>query len=230
MKTTHTDQLSSNAEDELRLVIDTIPGFVWSASPDGSIEFLNQRGLDYTGFSLVDSNGSQLRHGAAPSLPLSYVQWIDGRAIALEEGPCASAAFSKEPIIASDFESDDRWPEEYRALALAHGLRACWSTPILSQAGAVLGTFALYYHQPGSPSPKRKTSLTSLLISRASPMFEEIVGASSALQTVLARVAKVAPTDSTVLVTGEIPQSGTRSWLPAQFTRDHRAPATLLSA
>src|ERR1700722_5064009 len=38
--------------EHLRLVIDTIPAFVWSASPDGSIEFLNQRGLDYTGFSL----------------------------------------------------------------------------------------------------------------------------------------------------------------------------------
>jgi transcriptional regulator with GAF, ATPase, and Fis domain len=35
-------------------------------------------------------------------------------------------------------------------------------------------------------------------------MFEEIVGNSSALQTVLSRLSKVAPTDSTVLVTGEI--------------------------
>ncbi len=43
--------------DYLRLVIDTIPGFVWCASPDGSIAFLNQRGLDYTGFSLEQIKG-----------------------------------------------------------------------------------------------------------------------------------------------------------------------------
>jgi len=60
MKTTcnnEADQRSSKAEDGLRLVIDTIPGFVWSASSDGSIEFLNQRGLDYTGFSLEQIRG-----------------------------------------------------------------------------------------------------------------------------------------------------------------------------
>lgn len=57
MKTTYADQPSSNAEDGLRLVIDTITGSVWSAGPDGSIEFLNQRGLDYTGFSLEQIKG-----------------------------------------------------------------------------------------------------------------------------------------------------------------------------
>ncbi len=52
-----TNQRSAIAEEHLRLVIDTIPGFVWSATPDGSIEFLNQRGLDYTGFSLEQIKG-----------------------------------------------------------------------------------------------------------------------------------------------------------------------------
>ncbi len=41
-------------KDELRLVIDTIPGLVWSALPDGSAEFQNQRWLEYTGLSLQD--------------------------------------------------------------------------------------------------------------------------------------------------------------------------------
>jgi len=44
-------------QDQVRLVIDTIPGFVWSASPDGAIQFLNQRGLDYTGLSLQQIRG-----------------------------------------------------------------------------------------------------------------------------------------------------------------------------
>ncbi len=43
--------------DHLRLVIDTIPAFVWSAGPDGSIEFLNQRGLEYTGFTMQQLRG-----------------------------------------------------------------------------------------------------------------------------------------------------------------------------
>ncbi len=103
---------------------------------------------------LVDPNGRQLRAGGAPSLPLEYTQALDGRAIALGIGPCGNALLSKEPVIASDFRSDERWSEEYRALALAHGLRACWSTPILSLEGNALGTFALYYREPRSPTPE----------------------------------------------------------------------------
>jgi PAS domain S-box-containing protein len=48
----HSVEALHQSADHLRLVIDTIPAFVWSAGPDGSIEFLNQRGLDYTGFTL----------------------------------------------------------------------------------------------------------------------------------------------------------------------------------
>ena len=44
-------------KDELRQAIDTIPGFVWSALPDGSVDFLNQRWCDYTGVSLQDASG-----------------------------------------------------------------------------------------------------------------------------------------------------------------------------
>lgn len=103
---------------------------------------------------LVDPNGRQLRAGAAPSLPLEYTQALDGRDIALGIGPCGDALLSKEPVIASDFRTDERWSEEYRALALAHGLQACWSTPILSLEGSALGTFALYYPDPRSPTPE----------------------------------------------------------------------------
>jgi PAS domain S-box-containing protein len=122
---------------------------------------------------LVEPNGSRLSHGAAPSLPRNYTEENDGSAIALGEGPCALAAFLREPVIASDFASDQRWPQEYRARALAHGLRACWSTPMLSQGGAVLGTFALYYREPGSPSPQQQyiveqfTDLASIAVERA---------------------------------------------------------------
>jgi two-component system sensor histidine kinase UhpB len=50
-----------------------------------------------------------------------------------------------------DIETDPLW-DEYRAIARVHGLRACWSTPILTKDGTVLGTFALYYREPKSPT------------------------------------------------------------------------------
>jgi signal transduction histidine kinase len=103
---------------------------------------------------LVDPNGKQLRAGAAPSLPPDYTQALDGRVIELGIGPCGNALLSKQPVIASDFRTDERWSEEYRALALRYGLRACWSTPILSLEGSALGTFALYYPEPRSPTPE----------------------------------------------------------------------------
>jgi len=103
---------------------------------------------------LVDPNGRQLRAGAAPSLPLDYTKSLDGREIVLGIGPCGNALLSKEAVFASDFRTDERWSEEYRALALGYGLRACWSTPILSLEGRALGTFALYYREPRSPTPE----------------------------------------------------------------------------
>lgn len=105
------------------------------------------------GIVLVDSIGNRLQHGAAPSLPLSYNESIHGRPVNLFSGPCAMAASLKEQVIAADVASDTRWDTyEWRALAMAHGLRACWSTPILSSNDTVLGAFAIYSREPGSPS------------------------------------------------------------------------------
>jgi formate hydrogenlyase transcriptional activator len=105
------------------------------------------------GIVLVDPISNRLQHGAAPSLPLSYNESIHGRPVNLFSGPCAMAASLKEQVIAADVASDTRWDTyEWRALAMAHGLRACWSTPILSSDETVLGAFAIYSREPGSPS------------------------------------------------------------------------------
>ena len=67
------------------------------------------------------------------------------------------AACLKEQVIAADVASDTRWDTyEWRALAMAHGLRACWSTPILSSDETVLGTFAIYSREPGSPTAQHQ--------------------------------------------------------------------------
>jgi PAS domain S-box-containing protein len=100
---------------------------------------------------LLDPNGSRLWHGSAPSLPASYTRAIDGSAIGPRTGPCGRAAYFRGPVIVSDIATDPLGAE-YRDLALAHGLRACWSTPILSSDGKVLGTFAIYSNGPRGPT------------------------------------------------------------------------------
>jgi len=102
-------------------------------------------------FLLLDKNGVNLRHGAAPSLPESYNQAIDGLVIGPFAGSCGTAAYWEEPIIVHDIATHPLW-SDFRDLALSHGLRACWSAPIFSTVGKVLGTFAMYYGEPRSPN------------------------------------------------------------------------------
>jgi PAS domain S-box-containing protein len=120
---------------------------------------------------LFDPNAKRLRHGAAPSLPINYTEAIDGIAIGPSVGSCGTAAYRAEPVIVSDIATDPLWAD-FRDLALAHGLRACWSRPILSSEGRVLGTFAIYYREPRSPIPQELdvieqiTHLASIAVER----------------------------------------------------------------
>ena len=100
---------------------------------------------------LLSDDGDHVRHGAAPSLPKEYVAAIDGGAIGPKHGSCGTAMYRGEPVIVTDIAVDPLW-EDYRDLALRNGLRACWSTPILSGRGKVLGSFAMYYQQPRTPT------------------------------------------------------------------------------
>jgi formate hydrogenlyase transcriptional activator len=271
------DDGRQESEDQLRMMIDTMPTLAWSCRPDGTTEFFNQRWLDYTGLSFAEALGSgwkgpihpddlgklmdtwqdllasgepgeeearlrrfdgayrwflfravpvrdergrivrwygtntdieelkrtealragenrllemmaggcplakilealcrlieetasgslcsillidptcdRLQLGAAPSLPVSFTAAIQGRPVNLYSGPCGMAASLKQQVIAADVASDSRWDAYgWRALALAHGVRACWSTPVLSSEGKVLGTFAMYSRAAGSPT------------------------------------------------------------------------------
>lgn len=100
---------------------------------------------------LLSDDGGHVRHGAAPSLPPDYVKAVDGAPIGPKNGSCGTAMFLAKPVIVTDIFTDPLW-EDYRGLAEASGLRACWSTPIFSGSGKVLGSFAMYYRQPQSPS------------------------------------------------------------------------------
>ncbi|MGX7872324.1 EAL domain-containing protein [Mesorhizobium sp. ORM6] len=92
---------------------------------------------------LLEKDGTHLRHGAAPSLAKDYISAIDGIAIGPKVGSCGTAVYRREPVIVSDIMQDPLW-QDYRELVAPHGYRSCWSTPILSHQGAVLGVFAMY--------------------------------------------------------------------------------------
>jgi GAF domain-containing protein len=100
---------------------------------------------------LLDDDGTHLRHCAAPSLPAEYNDAIDGIAIGPTVGSCGTAAYTRQQVIVSDVETDPLW-EDFRDLARAAGLRACWSTPVIGSDARLLGTFAMYYPQPQVPS------------------------------------------------------------------------------
>jgi len=105
---------------------------------------------------LLDPDGSHVRHGGAPDLPEDYVRAVDGLTIGPKAGSCGTAAFRRKPVVVGDIATDPLW-DDYRAMALKHGLRACWSTPIFDSEGRVLGTFAMYFRAPGLPNERHVT-------------------------------------------------------------------------
>jgi len=96
--------------------------------------------------------GQQLRCAAAPSLPASYNQAIDGLPAGEGIGACGTAAFRKAQVVVEDV-AQDPLMQAHRELLLEHGLQACWSTPVIATGGEVLATFAIYRRSPGKPQP-----------------------------------------------------------------------------
>ena len=127
--------------DSLAQILDSLCRLVEQQTPDVLASIL-----------LLDSNGKQLRHGGAPTLPKAYTEAIDGAEIGPMVGSCGTAAYLGKQVIVSDIANDPLWAS-FRELALTHSLAACWSTPIFSAEGEVIGTFAMYYREPRSPNP-----------------------------------------------------------------------------
>lgn len=100
---------------------------------------------------LLDADGRHLRHGAAPSLPKDYIAAINGSEIGACAGSCGTAAYLGAAVFVSDIATDPLWAD-YKEVALPHGLRACWSIPILTRGRKVLGTFAMYHREPREPT------------------------------------------------------------------------------
>lgn len=107
-------------------------------------------------FLLMSPDGKRLNVIAAHGLPEAYNSAVDGLEIGPAAGSCGTAACTGAPVFVDDIASDPLW-DSFRSVALKHGLRACWSTPIFSrreQDRRVLGTFAVYSRQPGPPDSR----------------------------------------------------------------------------
>jgi PAS domain S-box-containing protein len=121
---------------------------------------------------VLDRERGTLHHGAAPSLPESYVTAIDGMAIGDGAGSCGTAAALDVAVVATDVRTDPRWVD-FRHAAAAAGLRSCWSTPIDGRDGLPVGTFAVYHQHPHRPTAReqllvdRFTHLASVAIDHA---------------------------------------------------------------
>ncbi|MFC3075776.1 putative bifunctional diguanylate cyclase/phosphodiesterase [Shinella pollutisoli] len=100
---------------------------------------------------LLAADGRHIVNGAAPNLDPAYSRLIDGVEIGPCVGSCGTAMWRGEPVIVSDIQTDPLW-EGIRECVVPYGYRACWSAPIRSYQGKVLGSFALYSCTPGEPS------------------------------------------------------------------------------
>lgn len=119
---------------------------------------------------LLDRSGTVLHTGAAPSLPQAYNDALDGLAIGPTAGSCGTAAYLKKPVFVRDIRTDPLW-EAFRELADAHELRSCWSHPVLSSKGKVLGTFAFYYREARHPT-EREDQAMQVLVHTAALVLE----------------------------------------------------------
>lgn len=121
---------------------------------------------------LMDKSGRHLLHGSAPHLPEFYNRAVHGLEIGPRVGSCGTAAYLKKRIVVEDIQSDSLW-EPYRELASQAGLAACWSEPIVSSMGQILGTFAIYHSTPQAPTAEELEAisvaahLASIAIERA---------------------------------------------------------------
>ena len=117
---------------------------------------------------LLSADGNHVEHGVAPNLPADYVKAIDGSPISAKSGSCGTAMYRGERVVVTDVLTDPLW-EDYREIAKGTGIRACWSTPILSRRGKVLGSFAMYYAEPQAPSGEeaRLTEVATRLAAKA---------------------------------------------------------------
>jgi len=179
------EQAIRQSEKQLRDVFEGIPAMASAIRLDGSVEFINQRWREYTGMSLEDAIGFGWQAAVHPQDIDAYSEM---RRAALAKGK----RFEDE-IRIRGANGEYRW-------FLARGV------PLKDERGNIIRGYAVLTDIEDRKRAEEKLQHENVALREEidkSSMFEEIVGSSSVLRSVLSRVAKVAPSDSTVLITGE---------------------------
>lgn len=147
-----------------------------------TIEAVTSTGL-LASISLIDPDGIHLRFAAGRNLPEPIVQFLDRMEIAADSGTCGIAAYRGQPVLVSDIASDPLYAED-RELLLAHGIKACWSTPLVSSQGKILGSFAIHLFESREPTHREQQIVADL--NRTATLVIERMRSSEALAQVTA--------------------------------------------
>jgi len=102
-------------------------------------------------FYLADANRTELRH--IIGMPQAYARYVDGFAISPQSLACGVAAATGHPVITSDVTEEPRW-KDWLWLAKQFDYRACWSFPVSTSSGKIMGSFAMYYRDPREATPR----------------------------------------------------------------------------
>ena len=120
--------------------------------------------------SLLELEGNTLYHGGAPSLPKAYCDAVNGLENGPDVGSCGTSTYTGKRVVVENIATDTKW-ENIRQFALPHGLQCCWSEPIKSSQGKVLGALGMYYNFPAKPNDKQSEDL--LLAARLAGIIME---------------------------------------------------------
>jgi diguanylate cyclase (GGDEF)-like protein/PAS domain S-box-containing protein len=110
--------------------------------------------------SMLELDGRTLLHGGAPSLPNAYCEAVHGLINGPEVGSCGASSYTGKRVLVEDIAIDSKW-KDLKHVALPYGLRSCWSEPIKSSSGSVLGAFGMYHDYPALPNEEESNDLKS---------------------------------------------------------------------
>jgi PAS domain S-box-containing protein len=108
--------------------------------------------------SVLRLKDNRLYNWSAPGLSENYLNSIEGAEIGDNVGSCGTAAFKKEKVVVTDIENDPLWAD-FKEVAAAEGLKACWSFPLIDSVNRVMGTFAIYYKRVKAPTREEENTL-----------------------------------------------------------------------
>ena len=95
--------------------------------------------------------------GAAPSLPASYRESLDGKAIDDGADPYSLAVAHKGPVVSSDLANDSRWKgSAWPLLMMQNGFASCWTMPVMSASGQPSAVIAIHRREPREPTDRER--------------------------------------------------------------------------